>query len=324
MLIFSSAALAVGILLDLIFGDPERLGHPVILMGKTITFLEERLRALFPEDGAGKRRAGLVLVILMCIIWTAVPLLIFVAAIMIHKYVALAVMSFMCYRMLAIKSLKKESMNVYRALTEGTIEDSRAAVSRIVGRDTADLDEKGVTKAAVETVAENFSDGVCAPMFYMIIGGPVLMWLYKAVNTMDSMIGYKNERYIDFGRAAAKLDDAANYIPARIAGLAMVAAAGLTGLDRKGAARIWKRDRRNHASPNAAQTEAAAAGALGVQLAGNAYYFGELYEKPSIGDPLRPIEPEDIRRTNRLMMGATILTAIVFAAVHTAAVLLLI
>ena len=182
----------------------------------------------------------------------------------------------------------------------------------IVGRDTSELTETGVTKAAVETVAENASDGVIAPMLYMAIGGVPLMFLYKGINTMDSMLGYKNDKYLYFGRVAAKLDDVANYIPARISGWLMVAGTVFTGMDIKNAAKIYKRDRRNHASPNSAQTEAAMAGALDVQLAGNAYYFGKLYEKPTIGDPIRPVEPEDIKRANRLMYAASILGVVVF------------
>lgn len=201
-------------------------------------------------------------------------------------------------------------MKVYDRLKNGTIEEARYAVSMIVGRDTSELTEEGVTKAAVETVAENSSDGVIAPMLYMALGGAPLMFLYKGINTMDSMLGYKNDRYLYFGRCAAKLDDLANYIPARISGWLMVAAAFLTGMDGKNAAKIYKRDRRNHASPNSAQTEAAVAGALRVQLAGNAYYFGKLYEKPTIGDKLREVEPEDIRRANRLLYGASVLSVL--------------
>ena len=169
------------------------------------------------------------------------------------------------------------------------------------------MDETGVTKAAVETVAENTSDGIIAPMFYLAIGGTPLAMCYKAINTLDSMVGYKNEKYIDFGRASAKLDDAANFIPARIAGVLMVISAYLTGMDGKNAWKIFRRDGRNHASPNSAQTEAACAGALQVQLAGNAYYFGKLYKKPTIGDPIRPVEVQDISRANRLMLCCDLL-----------------
>ena len=219
---------------------------------------------------------------------------------------------FWCYQLLATRSLKDESMKVYDRLKNGTLDEARYAVSMIVGRDTRELTETGVTKAAVETVAENASDGVIAPMLYMAIGGVPLMFLYKGINTMDSMLGYKNDKYLYFGRIAAKLDDVANYIPARISGWLMVAGTVFTGMDTKNAAKIYKRDRRNHASPNSAQTEAAMAGALDVQLAGNAYYFGKLYEKPTIGDPIRPVEPEDIKRANRLMYAASILGVVVF------------
>ena len=164
---------------------------------------------------------------------------------------------------------------------------------------------EGVARAAVETVAENFSDGEIAPLFYMLLGGAPLALCYKAINTMDSMVGYKNERYLYFGRAAARLDDAANWLPARLSALLLIAAAACTGQDARGAFRIWRRDRRNHASPNSAQTESACAGALGVQLAGPAYYFGEYYPKPTIGDALRPIEPQDILRANRMMYVAS-------------------
>jgi len=191
-------------------------------------------------------------------------------------------------------------------------------VSRIVGRDTQNLTLEGVTKAAVETVAENASDGVIAPLLYMLLGGAPLALTYKAINTMDSMLGYKNEKYLYFGRAAAKLDDAANYLPSRIAGLLWAAAAALTGNSASGAWKIWRRDRRNHASPNSAQTESACAGALGVQLAGPACYFGEYYDKPTIGDPLRPIEPEDIRRANRMMYAESLLALAIGLAIRLA------
>ena len=192
-------------------------------------------------------------------------------------------------------------------MREGTLEQAQQAVARIVGRDTQRLDRAGVTRAAVETVAENFSDGVAAPLFYFFLGGAPLALCYKAINTMDSMVGYRNERYLYFGRWAARLDDGANWLPARLSALLLVAAAWLLGEDGRGAWRIWRRDRRNHASPNAAQTEAAMAGALGVQLAGPAWYFGIRVEKPTIGEHQRPIVPEDILRSNRLLYGGSVL-----------------
>ena len=193
---------------------------------------------------------------------------------------------------------------------------ARKAVGRIVGRDTSELTEEGVTKATVETVAENFADGVLAPLLYLAIGGAPLALTYKAVNTMDSMLGYKNEKYIDFGRASAKLDDFCGFAPARLAALFFVAAAALTGRDFKSAYRIWRRDRFNHASPNSAQTEAACAGVLGIRLAGPAYYFGEYYDKPYIGDATREIEAEDILRANKLMVAASLLATACFVGIH--------
>lgn len=193
---------------------------------------------------------------------------------------------------------------MYRALTGGTLEQARAAVARIVGRDTAALSAGGVTKAAVETGGRKLCRRRGRADVLHALGGAPLALCYKAVNTMDSMVGYKNERYLYFGRAAAKLDDAANYLPARMAALLLAGAAALTGQNARGALRIWRRDRRSHASPNSAQTEAVMAGALGVQLAGPASYFGKLYEKPTIGDALRPVEPGDILRANRMLYAA--------------------
>lgn len=229
----------------------------------------------------------------------------------IHHTLYLVVAIWMSYQMLAACSLRRESMKVCKALEAGDVEQARTAVSMIVGRDTASLTEEGIAKAAVETVAENTSDGVIAPLFYMFLFGPVGAWVYKAINTMDSMLGYKNDKYRYFGTCAARVDDVVNFIPARLSAWLMVGAAGILGMDMAGAARIHLRDRRNHASPNSAQTESACAGALGLQLAGNAYYFGKLYEKPTIGDVKRQIEPKDIRRANRLMYGTAVLMVIV-------------
>ncbi len=312
----------------------------------------------------------MLLVILISGTTTAVLLL---AAYFIHPILGCALEAWITFRLLATKSLRDASMNVYRALTEenSTLDDARYAVSMIVGRDTAALDEIGVTKAAVETVAENTSDGIIAPMLYTAIGGPILGIIYKSINTMDSMVAYRNEKYIDFGRAAAMTDDIANFLPARISGILMIAATGILGLLQKlchgvddesnnegiggrvagrngegiggcaterndediagrygecndenneehhrndtfhysasNALRIFRRDRRKHASPNAAHTEAVCAGALSIELAGDASYFGEIHHKPTLGDPIRPIESEDIIRANRLMLGTAII-----------------
>ena len=226
-----------------------------------------------------------------------------------------ALETFWCYQLLAGKCLKDESRKVYVLLVNHNLEGARHAVSMIVGRDTGNLSEAGVTKAAVETVAENTSDGVIAPLIFMLIGGAPLGFFYKAVNTMDSMVGYKNDKFLYFGRAAAKFDDVMNFLPSRISGILMVLAAPLVKLDGKNAWKIFKRDRLCHASPNSAQTESVMAGALQVQLAGDAWYFGKKHEKPTIGDPIRPVEPEDIRRANRLMYAASVLGVIVFAAI---------
>ncbi|PDX82037.1 adenosylcobinamide-phosphate synthase CbiB [Faecalibacterium prausnitzii] len=305
-----------GFVLDTLFGDPPWLPHPVVLMGKAISALEKRLRARLPQTPQGDLLGGAVVAFTLPVGTFLLTSLVCLGAAKLSPWLGLAVQMFWCGQALAAKGLAQESTNVYRALIKPDLPAARKAVSRIVGRDTQNLTLEGVTKAAVETVAENASDGVIAPLLYMLLGGAPLALTYKAINTMDSMLGYKNEKYLYFGRAAAKLDDAANYLPSRLAGLLWCAAAALTGNSPKGAWRIWRRDRRSHASPNSAQTESACAGALGVQLAGPAYYFGEYYAKPTIGDPLRPIEPEDIRRANRMMYAESVLALAVGLAVR--------
>ena len=306
-----------GFVLDTLFGDPPWLPHPVVLMGKAISALEKRLRARLPQTPQGELLGGAVVAFTLPVGTFLLTSLVCLGAAKLSPWLGLTVQMFWCGQALAAKGLAQESTNVYRALIKPELPAARKAVSRIVGRDTQNLTLEGVTKAAVETVAENASDGVIAPLLYMLLGGAPLALTYKAINTMDSMLGYKNEKYLYFGRAAAKLDDAANYLPSRLAGLLWCAAAALTGNSPKGAWRIWRRDRRSHASPNSAQTESACAGALGVQLAGPAYYFGEYYAKPTIGDPLRPIEPEDIRRANRMMYAESVLALAVGLAVRT-------
>ena len=306
----SGLAVLGGFVLDAVFGDPAWLPHPVVLMGKCISKLEKALRARFPKTQQGELLAGAVLAFCLPVGTFLVTSAVCLLAAKISPWLGLAVQMFWCGQALAAKGLVQESRNVYNKLVKPDLPAARKAVSRIVGRDTENLTAEGVTKAAVETVAENASDGVIAPLLYMLLGGAPLALTYKAVNTMDSMVGYKNETYLYFGRAAAKLDDVANYIPSRLAALLWAAAAALTGSDAKGAWRIWRRDRRNHASPNSAQTESACAGALGVQLAGPAYYFGEYYPKPTIGDALRPIEPQDILRADRMMYAASVLALV--------------
>ena len=309
-------AVLVGFIMDLIIGDPHWMYHPVRLIGKLITFLEDMLRKTFPKTKYGERKAGFVLVVLVCgisvfTVWGLIKL-----AYDLNFWCGFLLEVIMCYQLFAVRSLKDESMKVYKELVKSDLEASRKAVSMIVGRDTQSLTVEGVTKAAVETIAENTSDGTLAPMLYMFIGGPVLGWFYKAVNTMDSMVGYKNEKYIHFGRYAAKFDDVMNYIPARLCGLLMIFASYILKMDWKNAKKIFLRDRFNHASPNSAQTEAVMAGALRIQLAGDAWYFGKRYEKPTIGDALRPVEIEDIPRANRLLYATAIVSFIIFGIVR--------
>ena len=294
-----------GFVLDALFGDPAWLPHPVVYMGKAISKLEKFLRPRLPKTPQGELLGGAIVAFCLPVGTFLLTGLVCWGATRLHPLLGLAVQMFWCGQALAARGLVQESTNVYKELKKPDLPGARKAVSRIVGRDTAELTAEGVTKAAVETVAENASDGVIAPLLYMLIGGAPLALTYKAINTMDSMLGYKNEKYLYFGRIPAKLDDAANYLPSRLAALLWVAAAAFTHNDAKGAWKIWRRDRRRHASPNSAQTESACAGALGVQLAGPAYYFGQYYPKLTIGDALRPIEPEDILRANRMMYVAS-------------------
>ncbi len=268
MIIAQSAAVSIGFVLDAIFGDPDFKLHPIRLIGYLISFLEKVMRRIFPKN---ERLGGAVMAIFVLIICGGVPFAILFFAYRLNYFFGIAIESVICYFMLAAKSLKQAGMSVYKPLKNGDVDGARKSVSMIVGRDTESLDDIGITKAAVETVAENTSDGVIAPLIYMAIGGGVLGCVYKAINTMDSMVGYKNDRYINFGRFAAKLDDIANYIPSRISAYLMIFASKIMGYNSCNAYRIFKRDSRNHASPNSAQTESVVAGALEIQLAGDAY-----------------------------------------------------
>lgn len=293
--------LIVGFLLDRLLGDPHRWYHPVRSIGTSISVCEKYLRKIFPQNRKGELAGGIVLAAVILTGSGMVPWILLILAERIHPWMRFCLGSVMCYQLLAARSLKDESMHVYQELERGDLEGARKAVSMIVGRDTEQLTEEGIIKAAVETVAENTSDGVIAPLLYMAVGGPVAGFLYKGINTMDSMVGYHNAAYEYFGKAGAKLDDVVNWIPARLSAAAMIVAAAVKGMDWKQAIKIYRRDRKNHKSPNSAQTEAVCAGALGVELAGNAFYFGKLVEKPVIGDPVRPVEKEDIPRAGGLM-----------------------
>lgn len=299
------AAVIVGFFLDLWIGDPERWPHPVRAMGWLIGRLEGMFRKISPKTPAGELVAGGLLAAAVTAVTGGIAAAILIAAGWIHPALRFFFMCIMSWQALAAKSLKTESMKVYDRLIREDVEGARRAVSQIVGRDTKPLSREGIIRAAVETVAENTSDGVIAPLFYLLFFGPVGGFLYKAVNTMDSMVGYRNEKYLYFGRIPARLDDLANLLPARLTGFLLIGTAFfLPGFDGKEAFRIWCRDRYCHKSPNSAQGEAACAGALGIQLAGPAWYFENLHEKPWIGDETRPVEAEDIRRVNRLMMGS--------------------
>lgn len=304
-------ALLIGFFLDLLIGDPQKWPHIVVGMGKLTTIFEHALRKLFPKTSKGELKGGVVLAILLPLIFGGAALgLLYVCGI-IHPILSLVIESILCWQCLAMRSLRDESMLVYRQLETGDMEASRKAVGRIVGRDTASLDAAGVTRAAVETIAENTGDGVIAPMLFLALGGAPLGVMYKAINTLDSMVGYKNPAYLYFGRASARLDDAVNFIPARLAGILMVFAAFFTRMDIKNAWRIFLRDRLNHKSPNSAHTEAACAGALHVRLGGDSYYFGELVSKPGIGDNDRAIEIKDIQKANRLLFVSSFLCLII-------------
>ena len=306
---FGIAALIAGYLLDLLLGDPEWLYHPVRLIGKLITFLEKRLRA----RGGNLRRSAVILtavtvlttmgaaalVLGLLALWGRVPL-----------FVGMVLLDWMG---IAVTCMAKEARDVRKALEKG-LPDARKQVARIVGRDTGKLNGEEIVKATVETVAENTTDGVVSPLFWALLGGPVLMWGFKAANTLDSMVGYMDEKYRDIGWSSAKLDDLMNYIPARLTALLMVCAAFLTGLDGRNAFRIVRRDHANHNSPNCAWSEAAAAGALHIQLGGTHEYFGKPVEKPTIGDPDRPAERDDIRKANRLLYVTSGLMILIAAA----------
>lgn len=324
-------AFIAGFLLDLLIGDPHFIPHPVRLIGSLISFLDKRLNCDAKYNISEKNlnlikyKRGMLLVFTVIFATFTMSVIIIVAAYSINLYAGVIAEAVMTWQILATKCLRVESMRVYDALRTDGVDAGRRAVSMIVGRDTSVLDAAGVTRAAVETIAENTSDGVIAPMLYTAIGGPALGFVYKAVNTMDSMLGYKNDKYMYFGRFAARLDDVVNFIPARISAYLMIAAAFIGGrqFDGKNAYRIFKRDRFNHASPNSAQTESVCAGALRVQLAGDAVYFGKLVKKKYIGDGLHEIEYEDIKRANRLMYITAFLCELLSVAVMSLVLILL-
>ena len=312
---WSLYALILGFCLDLLIGDPHGIPHPVVYIGKLIDVTEKGMRKIFPKTVRGENFAGAAIWLIVVIVSTALPTLLLWLAYGVSRWLGLALETIMCAQILATKSLRQESMKVYQALQTGDLEKARHAVSMIVGRDTQRLDEAGVARAAVETVAENTSDGIIAPMLFLAIGGAPLGFFYKAVNTMDSMLGYVEMPYKNVGLVPAKMDDLFNFLPARISALLMLAAGALLGMDGKNGWKIFKRDRYNHASPNSAQTESVCAGLLGLRLAGDAWYHGVLHKKKFIGDPIRQIVPEDIPLACRLLYGTAFLGLLVFCAV---------
>ncbi len=321
-----AAALVVGFVVDLLLGDPRWIPHPIRAIGRLIEVVERFLRSVFPKTEAGERVAGVVLVIVVCVIPTALCVVVLWLCSLVAWQLAFAVECVICYQLVATKSLKVESSNVLSCLKAGDLDGARRAVAMIVARDTGHLTVTGVTRATVETVAENTSDGVVAPLIFMGIGGAPLGMLYKAVNTMDSMVGYRNDRYRHFGTAAARLDDVLNFLPSRLAAALMCLGAAIVRLDAKGAFRIWRHDHGRHLSPNSAQTESACAGALGVMLGGPSCYFGKTVDKPTIGDPVREIEPNDIARANRLLYATGALSlavAVALSALVSLAILVL-
>lgn len=328
-------AILLGSIIDLFLGDPMWLVHPVQIIGKLISLLESKL---LPQDHAGHSRPflkGMLLWIVVVLATAISSLAVLFISFAISPYLLLAVMVIMSWQCIAARSLVVAAMKVYKALSLEDIDLARKEVSMIVGRDTEALDEKGIARAAVETVAENTNDGVICPLFFLMLGGPVLAFVYKAVSTMDSMIGYKNDKYIYFGRFAAKADDVFAFIPARLSAVLMILATGVMQIihgalsffkiagdsrpesenvySMKDAAKIFIRDRFNHASPNSAQCESVCAGALGLRLAGPTSYFGKIHDKPYIGDAKREIDKEDIRRSCVLMYGTVILMMALYA-----------
>lgn len=310
---WSLYALILGYCLDLLIGDPHGIPHPVVYIGKLISVTEKGMRKLFPKTVRGENFAGAAVWLIVVTVSTVLTALVLWLAYGVNRWLGLAWETVMCAQILATKSLRQESMKVYDALKTGNLDNARYAVSMIVGRDTAQLDEAGVARAAVETVAENTSDGIIAPMLFLAIGGAPLGFFYKAVNTMDSMLGYVEMPYKNVGLVPAKMDDVFNYLPARISALLMLAAGSLLGMDGKNGWKFFKRDRYNHASPNSAQTESVCAGLMGLRLAGDAWYHGVLHKKKFIGDPVREIEPEDICRVCRLLYLTAFFGLVVFA-----------
>ncbi|MBO7429421.1 MAG: cobalamin biosynthesis protein CobD [Spirochaetia bacterium] len=320
LLIYQTCSIIIGFIIDFFVGDPHAVPHPVVAIGKLISFLDKKLR--LGNDDKRDILRGVWTVLIVIAVSTAVPAFILFIMWKIHPAIYLVISSIMCAQILAARELVRECSAVEKALEEGDIEAARKAVSYVVGRDTDALDKEGICRAAVETIAENGSDGVIAPLFWMFLFGAPGGFFYKAVNTMDSMLGYKNEKYLYFGRAAAKTDDVVNFIPSRISAFLMIASCPLCHLDGKNALKIFRRDRFKHTSPNAAQTESVFAGALNVRLNGPAVYGRILHDKEYLGDDVRPIESSDIKRAGQLMYTASTLMLIAGILLRTGVILI--
>ena len=300
--------------LDFIFGDPLRLPHPIVYIGKLITGLE---KLLSPNSTKRDVPKGVLIFILTVIISFVIPFVILLALYRVNSWLGLILEIFWSFQILAARTLSIEAYKVKKYLDKGNLKEARRALSMIVGRDTSQLTEEDITKAVVETVSENTTDGIVSPLIAIAIGGAPLGFAYKAVNTLDSMIGYRSEQYFYFGKASAILDDVVNYLPARLTGISMCFASALiSGLSAKGAWRVMMRDHAKHASPNGGWTEAATAGALGVRLGGDATYFGVLYKKASLGDPKRTIESCDIAKATKLMWISSIIVLILLVIIR--------
>lgn len=297
-------AIIIGFFMDLIIGDPHNPVHPVRIIGNLGKAMEKLYRKLFKNN---LKLAGLLTWISIIIPTFLVTFLIVKIASSINNILGIVVQGILIYFCISAKGLKVEGLKVIKILKSGDIKGARKQLSYIVGRDTTELDSQSIVRAVIETVAENMSDGIIAPLFFIGLGGAPLAMAYKAVNTCDSMFGYKNEKYIDFGYVSAKMDDVFNYIPARLTGYFIVIASFILGYDYKKSYRIYKRDRYNHTSPNSAHPEAAVAGALGIMLGGANYYFGKLVEKPTIGDKAKEIEISDLYKTNKILLTVSIL-----------------
>ena len=312
---YLTCAVFAGFVLDWILGDPKWLPHPICAVGRLISLAEKLLRRLFPPTPRALTVAGVFLWLIVCGVSFAAPFFLLRWLRDVNFWLGFVVEALLCWTLFARRSLADAGVHVYSALDE-SLDAGRRAVAMYVGRDTAALDKEGVIKAAVETVAENTTDGVVSPLIFMLIGGAPLGFLYKAVNTLDSMVGYHNDKYEYLGKFSARMDDICNFLPARLTAACMIAGAGMLHLDNRNALRIYRRDRSAHKSPNAGQTESVCAGALHVQLGGDASYFGKTVKKAAFGDPDRTINRGDILRAIDLMTTASVLALVLCAVIR--------